>query len=123
MAKSSEKLNDQVEAVNDELRRLKLQEVTSYAEKALVDSAYDQMGTSNLLQQLSALIPALIAFFTVFLTGGISWVALVVGMIIGLVALLFFYFPLIMPAQQTAKAVELIIMYRAAQPAIGKTEP
>lgn len=123
MAKDPETLDRQVKAVDAELERLELQEITGNAERALVDSAYDQMGISNLLQQLSVLVPALIAFFTLFLTGGVNWVALVVGMFIGLVVVLLVYFPFVMPAQQTAKAIELVIMHRAAQSASGNTKP
>lgn len=123
MAKSSGQLNEQVKAVNKELSRLGLQEVTGGAEVALVDSAYDQMGYSTFLQQIAVTVSVLLGvtsfLFSLELEG---WnIALGVVMVTGLILTLA-AFPVIIPGHQSAKAVELIVMHRANRPDSCKPE-
>lgn len=114
MAKSPATLDKQIEKVNKELERLELATVNGADERALVDSACDQMGISGVLQQVSLLFTILIAFFA-GLGSSVGFGSITVGALIAvaMVAVATLVCVGLMGAQQSAKAVELIVMYRS----------
>lgn len=114
MAKSSTTLKNQVKKVNKELERIGLATVNGADERALVDSAYDQMGVNSVIQQVSLLVSILLAFFA-GLGSSVGIGSITVGALIaiGMVSLATLIFVGLMGSQQSAKAVELIVMYRS----------
>lgn len=122
-----ETLNENIQQVNQLLKDRELPEVdASSEEKALVDSAYAQMGIGSLFQQIA--VGAAVA--SMFFADGFSEIfkedygpsgflkiltlGVVAMAVVGVTVWLSKYH---VPKMQAAKAVELIIMYRASSPA------
>lgn len=118
MGKKAELLAEQIETVNTEMSRLGLPKISgNKEEEALVDSAYDQMGVNVLLQNVAILVAVSLPlisfqFMDNGLGRGFSTLIIIAILIGGLTA----FFNRFMASQQSAKAVELVVMYRSNNP-------
>lgn len=105
--------------INEILKTLGLDEieVENKAERALVASAYDQISISNMLQIMSAITAVAMSLYISILTvqNGELPIYPLIGFFFIVVVPLFIsiYF---IAHQRSAKAIELIVMYRASSP-------